>query len=312
MTPHLDISHLQAVAAMFDHGTMRPAAEGLGLTQPALGYRLKEAERRLGVELFVISGRRFVPTPAAERLLISAREILRELNLAEAALRDSAAGITRTIWLSVRAQTAFHWLPPFLELLRRNAPDLRLSVRPDANTVPLASLREGRVDLALVAGSVPWPEAMRIKLFTDSLVAVVSPDHPASTKPYLDVDDLASETFVTYGIESEPDFEDTAIFRPGGRYPARTMQLGYAPAAIECAAFGGSITVVPRWVVARHVQRGQVVAIPLGERGVELDWWISWNGTSPDHASAARCARLLADWCQSGEGVEAFLSKADA
>lgn len=102
-----------------------------------------------------MSGRRFVPTPAAERLLISAREILRELNLAEAELSDSAAGITRTIWLSVRSQTAFHWLPPFLELLRRDAPDLRLSVRPDADTVPLASLRNGRADLALVAGSAP-------------------------------------------------------------------------------------------------------------------------------------------------------------
>jgi LysR family transcriptional regulator for metE and metH len=312
MTPRLDISHLQAVAAMFDHGTMRPAAEALGLTQPALGYRLKEAERRLGVQLFVISGRRFVPTPAAERLLISAREILRELNLAEAALYDSAAGITRTLWLSVRAQTAFHWLPPFLELLRRNAPDLRLSVRPDADTAPLASLREGRVDLALVAGNVPWPEAMRIKLFADSLVAVVSPDHPAAAKPYLDVDDLASETFATYGIESEPGFEDTAIFRPEGRYPARTMQLGYAPAAIECAASGCGVTVVPRWVASSNVLRGQVVAIPLGERGVELDWWIAWNGTSPDHASAVRCARFLAGWCQSGAGVEAFLSKAGA
>jgi LysR family transcriptional regulator for metE and metH len=309
MTPHLDISHLQAVSAMFDHGTMRPAAEALGLTQPALGYRLKEAERRLGIQLFVISGRRFVPTPAAERLLISAREILRELNLAEAALCDSAAGITRTIWLSVRAQTAFHWLPPFLELLHRTAPDLRLSVRPDADSAPLASLREGRADLALVAGSVPWPEAMRIKLFTDSLVAIVSPDHPASTKPYLDVDDLASETFATYGIESEPGFEDATIFRPGGRYPPRTMQLGYAPAAIECAASGCGITVVPRWVAASNVRRGQVVAIPLGERGVELDWWIAWNGTSPDHASAVRCARLLAGWCLSGAGVDAFLLK---
>ncbi len=72
------------------------------------------------------------------------------------------------------------------------------------------------------------------------------------------------------------------------------MLVGYAPAAVECAASGCGMTVVPRWVAMPHVRLGQVAAIPLDERDVELDWWIAWNGTLPDHGSAERCARIVA------------------
>ncbi len=71
---------------------------------------------------------------------------------------------------------------------------------------------------------------MRIKLFTDPLVAVVSPGHPAAGKPYLNVDDLASGTFITYGIESEPGFEDATIFPTfrtlSGKNHARRLRAG--------------------------------------------------------------------------------------
>ena len=54
MPTALDMPHLELLVAVAESGSLNGAAAELGLTQPALSYRLREAERRLGAPLFVM------------------------------------------------------------------------------------------------------------------------------------------------------------------------------------------------------------------------------------------------------------------
>ena len=304
MSARLDIAHLEAICAMFDLGTMRPAAEKLGLTQPALSYRLKEAERRLGVPLFVQSGRRITPTPSAERILLSARLILAELSEAENDLSDRAAGITSTVRLSLRAHTALHWLSPFVRHLRNVAPDLRIEFVPDAQTPPFSSLKKGGVDLALVAGGAGWPENMQRHLFVDPIVAIMPPGHPLCKKLFITSGDLLEFPFITYSIDSETGFEDEALFHPQGQFPSVTTLAGYSPACVQCVADGLGISIVPKWVAKPDLVAGRVISRPLTAESIKIDWQILWNATATDSAVAIMCADTLADWCVSEAGSQ--------
>ena len=81
--PRLEVRHLCLMVALDQAGSVTRAADLLGLTQPALSRRIREAERRLGTDLYSREKKRLRPTLAGECLLEHAKRILAELARAE-------------------------------------------------------------------------------------------------------------------------------------------------------------------------------------------------------------------------------------
>src|SRR5438046_7981184 len=76
----LEVRHLQLVSAVADVGSLTRAGDRLHLTQSALSHQLRDIEARLGAALFLRVGKRLVLTPAGERLLGWARQVLGRLH----------------------------------------------------------------------------------------------------------------------------------------------------------------------------------------------------------------------------------------
>jgi LysR family transcriptional regulator for metE and metH len=72
----LEIRHLKLVRAVTAAGSLTGAGSVLNLTQSALSHQLRDIESRLGAALFLRVGKRMMLTPAGERLLRSADEVL--------------------------------------------------------------------------------------------------------------------------------------------------------------------------------------------------------------------------------------------
>src|SRR5437660_11620703 len=84
----LEVRHLQLVAAVAEVGSLTRAGDILHLTQSALSHQLRDIETRLGAALFLRVGKRLVLTPAGERLLTSATDVLGRLESAERDIRE--------------------------------------------------------------------------------------------------------------------------------------------------------------------------------------------------------------------------------
>src|SRR4029077_5344372 len=98
MLMDLEVRHLRLIAAVADVGSLTRAGDRLHLTQSALSHQLRDIESRLGAPLFLRVGKRLVLTPAGERLLVSARDVLRRLDETEGEIRQMAedrAGLIR-------------------------------------------------------------------------------------------------------------------------------------------------------------------------------------------------------------------------
>src|SRR6185312_16572373 len=98
MSMDLEIRHLQLVSAVADLGSLTRAGDRLHLTQSALSHQLRDIESRLGTPLFLRIGKRLVLTPAGERLLVSAKEVLQRLERTEEEIRQMSrdrAGVLR-------------------------------------------------------------------------------------------------------------------------------------------------------------------------------------------------------------------------
>ena len=86
----LELRHFELIAAIADTGSLAGASRKLFLTSSALSHQLRDAEERLGTRLFQRRHRRLLLTGAGQKVLDSARRVLAEVALAEAACRHQA------------------------------------------------------------------------------------------------------------------------------------------------------------------------------------------------------------------------------
>src|SRR5262245_7853366 len=87
---HSEMRHLLLVRAIAKAGTLTQAGLDLHLTQSALSHQLRDIETRLGVRLFTRDGRRLTLTPAGQRLLRTADEVIGLVERSEDAIRQEA------------------------------------------------------------------------------------------------------------------------------------------------------------------------------------------------------------------------------
>lgn len=89
----LPFSGLEVFLAVVNHGSLRRAAGALGVQPPAVSYRLKALEDRIGVALFIRTTRSVQLTDAGRALLARAQPAMAEL--CEALEDARASGIVR-------------------------------------------------------------------------------------------------------------------------------------------------------------------------------------------------------------------------
>lgn len=93
-----DIAQLLAVA---DSGSIRRAAEALGMTQPGLSKNIRLIEQRLGLTVFDRSTSGAIPTEIGTLLLRRGRQILLDLEAIHRDLRDELLSETGRVRIAV-------------------------------------------------------------------------------------------------------------------------------------------------------------------------------------------------------------------
>src|SRR5260370_9590782 len=86
----LEIRHLKLVAAVAETGSVTRAGNRLHLTQSALSHQLRDAEEQLGAPLFERKSGRMILTSAGDRLFMTTRMVLAELDRAESHIQNNA------------------------------------------------------------------------------------------------------------------------------------------------------------------------------------------------------------------------------
>ena len=148
MSMDLEIRHLRLVAAVADCGSLTRAGDRLHLTQSALSHQLRDIESRLGAALFLRVGKRLVLTPAGERLLVSARDVLDRLDRTEDEIRQMGKDRAGILRITTECYTCYHWLPPLLVHYRKRFPRVEVRIDVGATGRPLDRLLAGKIGRA--------------------------------------------------------------------------------------------------------------------------------------------------------------------
>src|SRR5829696_98051 len=266
----LEIRHLRLVRAVTSAGSLTGAGAVLNLTQSALSHQLRDIESRLGTPLFLRVGKRMMLTPAGERLLRSADEVLDAIARTEDSIRLLSGTDRGLLRLSTECYTCYHWLPALLKRYRRSHPNVDVRIDADSTSDPVSHLIAGRLDVAIVSDPVRDRRVTVRPVFSDEMVIVVDPHHPLATRPYLTAADVATETLLMYSPK-----ENSTIYKllaAEGAVPANTHVIQLTEAIVEMVKAGLGFAFLARWAVEPQLRTGALRAVPYTRRGYRRSW----------------------------------------
>jgi DNA-binding transcriptional LysR family regulator len=178
----IDIKLLRLFDLLYSTRSVSRSAEKLDQSQPTVSIWLGRLRRQLHDPLFVRTAHGMLPTPRADALIGTTRDVLdtlRRLSASEPEFDPAAAERHFRVAMSDASHVTL--LPKLLGHMQKVAPKVRLeAARLDADTA--SRLQAGDVDLAL--GFTPWLEAgfYQQTLYSQDWVCLVSPRHPRIRK----------------------------------------------------------------------------------------------------------------------------------
>src|SRR5690606_1055636 len=124
----IEIRHLKSLIAIAETGKLAHAADRVYLTQSALSHQIRALEEHYATTLFqrTAQGLRF--TPAGDRLLALAREVLAALNKAERDLTRLQSDQSGELRIVLECHTCFDWLTPVMDNFRRAWPEVEIDL----------------------------------------------------------------------------------------------------------------------------------------------------------------------------------------
>jgi LysR family transcriptional regulator for metE and metH len=267
----LEIRHLRLVAAVAEVGSLTRAGDQLHLTQSALSHQLRDIESRLGAALFLRVGKRLVLTPAGERLLASATDVLERLECAEHDIREMGRDRAGSLRITTECYTCYHWLPPLLLRYRRTFPRVEVRIDVEATHHPVEMLLAGKIDLGLMSTPVRDRRLVSRRVFDDELVVIASKHHRFAQQAHVRLAQMRDETLFIYPPKAESGALQNVLI-PAGALPARIEEVQLTEAITELVKAGLGVAILARWAVQPLVDAGVLVARSLPARGMHRVW----------------------------------------
>lgn len=270
-------SDIAFFALLSKEGSMRSAAQQLGVTGPAVSKRLAALEARLGARLMQRTTRRMSLTPEGERYLVEGARLLSDLGSLERAI-GGAAAVPQGL-LRVNATFGFgrRHIAPALGTFARRFPEvevqLQLSDRP-------ADLLEDRFDLVIRMGDMPDSRWTARVLARNRRVLCASPRYlqemgaPSSPQELTRHACLfireGDEAFGTWHLRNGAQTETVKVRGP--------LSANDGESATAWAMVGHGILMRSEWEVGPLVRTGQLQQVLPQWRLPPADIYLQFHG----------------------------------
>ena len=264
----LEIRHLETSSAIRATGSLQEAAETLHVTQSALSHQLRDLEVRLNVQLLNRRTRPARLTTAALRILALADEVLPKVRATERELKQLAAGRTGRLYLAIDCHSCFQWLLPALDEFRVHWPDVTLDLSAAFSFAPLPALLRGDLDMVITSDPQQIAGIDYTPLFKYELVLAMAAKHPLAAYAYIEPEQLADQTLITYPVERQRLDVFTQFLDPADVSPAEIRKAELTPIIMQLVASLRGVTALPNWAISEYQHSPWLRTAKLGEQGI--------------------------------------------
>ena len=190
----MDTRFLQSFVMVVECGSMAEAARRLDLTPAAVAARVKALEAGLGTALVRRAGRTVKATEAGMKLLVPARNVVREVRDLHAIAHDDLPLGELRLGVSTSSLTGV--LPPILRRVYARHPKLAVFIEPGASNHLYHEVSSGTLDAAIIVQpQFTLPKTCAWCALVEEPLCVLAPAAMAGRDP---LGLLADEPFIRY------------------------------------------------------------------------------------------------------------------
>jgi DNA-binding transcriptional LysR family regulator len=250
----MDIRQLELFLAVMDSSSVTRAADKVHLSPGAISLQLHNLASELHTELFVRSGKRLLPTPAAFRLTEHARAVIKQMLQLQHDFENDPSSDTRPFNFATGVTTLIYRLGRPLRLLRKQYPKTEIRVSVGATEEIVNGLRDRRFDLGLISLPFAVENLTITPLFEEELLFVrpsstrVRGGHVSTIRP----SELANVPFLLYPKRSNMRSVIDHFFSEIGLTPHVVMEADDTEAIKRLVESGFGCSILPE-----HALRGQ-------------------------------------------------------
>lgn len=172
------LAQLRTFVTIAENRHFGTAAAKLNISQPSLSQALVALETGLGIQLIERSTRKVIVTPIGEELLPYAKTTLEAADAFVHRSRGAQGVLTGSLAIGVIPTIAPYLLPELLRLIHERYPDLEPKIVEETTPTLLEQLRDGQIDVALIAFPSNVAGMSELPLYTEGFAVAVKKDHP--------------------------------------------------------------------------------------------------------------------------------------
>ena len=247
---------LKYLLAVAEYGHFGNAAKACHVSQSTLSAALIELEDLLGVALVERNNRQVILTALGLDVIERARGIRLDVQDLQAVCQASAEHFAGKMRLGVIPTIAPFILPGLLKSLRRQHPDFQLFIREDLSEHLVHALRNGELDVLLLALPYPAENVASMHLFYDEFLFAYPKSQPPSASGKMSTADLKEQELLL--LEDGHCLRDHAL--EACSLKGSEVKIPYQATSlntiVQMVANGIGVTLLPQMAVDARILTG--------------------------------------------------------
>ena len=302
----MDIRKLNYFVAVSEQKSFTKAAEILRIAQPALGLQIRQLEQQLKVQLLVRHSRGVELTDAGVILLEHARDILERIDLARAAVRDSAPMQGERITIGMAPSISAMLSYPLIKLGAQKFPNVTIVLVEELSSVLLEWMENGRIDIAIGYELLNSAKVSGDPLFVQDFFLVRSP----KAKPRRRKINFAELANIELLMPASPhglrELMETGAARLGVhlKIPFEVQSISVMKELVEQ---GVCATVLSYGAVARECEKGRLVATEIVNPTVKRIAYLAYSLRRPRSKAKDAVLAFIRELALKQKGVNSNL-----
>jgi LysR family hydrogen peroxide-inducible transcriptional activator len=282
----MTLTELRYIVTLAQEQHFGRAAERCFVSQPTLSIAVKKLEEELGVAIFERSKSRVQATPLGDQIVAQAQLVLEQTAVIKEMANAGKNQLNSPLHVGAIFTIGPFLFPHFIPELQKLAEEMPLYVEEGYTATLRKRLRNGEVDVIIVALPFTEPDVVTQALYDEPFVILMPHDHPLAALKEVSATDLDDHDVLLLGeghcfrdqiLEAFPGLQPSLERRTKDRTRVQGSSLDTLR---HMVASGLGVTILPMSAAASHYSSGVLVtrpfAAPVPQRTVALAWRASF------------------------------------
>jgi DNA-binding transcriptional LysR family regulator len=253
------VREIEVFRSIMTAGSTSKAATMLGISQPAVSQAIRKLETSSGIQLFVRTRGRLVPTQEAAALMVDVNNFFIGYEVIEHRLKSLRSFGIKRLSIAVHPALGNSFLPRVIAAFDTAKRDMQISLQVMSSRDVHQAVSSGQFDLGLMADEMPVESLEHSQFLNSPGVIVMAASHPLARRTVIGPKDLADIDFLALNPQDSSRRRLEAALSAEDVNLRIRVETAYAHTICKLALLGVGVGFVNPMAVRDFVERGLVV-----------------------------------------------------